>query len=164
MSSSLSQTPYYSWKTMGFPTTKGQSVEQTEIDEYLEIPTLTNLPTRAPPPTPNVSPPVSSNGRQMNIPKNENVQKIFTKLDEVKNVMHDNISKQLENMEKAETINSKAEELMYSSMEFNKKSKELKRKMCWKNIRMRVAIYGSLLLLLVIIIICLIGISGGFNK
>lgn len=73
------------------------------------------------------------------------------KLNEVKSVMHQNIEIALENCTKLETLEIQAQNLAMESGIFKNRSRALKNKMWWKNIKMK--IYLGLIILLILGII-----------
>lgn len=82
------------------------------------------------------------------------------KVSKVKDVMHENINKILENQIKIESIDIKSEDLMQSAGIFAKTSKELKNKIWWKNFRLKLYIG----LVVVTILGLIIGIAVGTSN
>ena len=61
---------------------------------------------------------------------------VIYKVEEGKNIMHENIEKAASNCVKLESIDKKAEELMIDAGIFQTTAKKLKDKLWWKNIRL----------------------------
>eukprot|EP01120_Amphizonella_sp_Union-15-10_P014660 TRINITY_DN719_c0_g4_i1.p1 TRINITY_DN719_c0_g4~~TRINITY_DN719_c0_g4_i1.p1 ORF type:complete len:281 (-),score=41.67 TRINITY_DN719_c0_g4_i1:125-967(-) len=92
---------------------------------------------------------------------NENadrIRRVHKKIDEVKDIMVTNIEKVLERGEKIEILVDKTEELNRESLNFKKKSTQLKRAMWWKNVKLMIAI--GLIIIVVIYIIVAIACKG----
>lgn len=85
----------------------------------------------------------------------DGISKINKKLEKTKDIMHENIETALDNCVKLETIELKTEELQQSAGIFRFNAKQLKNKMWWKNIKMKLII-GSIIsiILIIIILIC----------
>jgi hypothetical protein len=92
-----------------------------------------------------------------NLESIDNITKISKKIDNVKDIMHENITKSLENVEKLEEIELKSSELQISAGLFRKSAKELKSKMWWKNIKIKLIIGSVIMVILgIIIAICVV--------
>jgi hypothetical protein len=88
-----------------------------------------------------------------NDPKSfDSISKVTDKLEQTKDIMHENIDVALENCVKLETIELKSEELQQSAGIFKYNAKHLKNKMWWKNIKMKLII-GSIIVVILLIII-----------
>ncbi len=85
---------------------------------------------------------------------------VKAKVENTQIIMHDNITKALENQVKLESIEIQSEELMQSSGIFLQKSRQLKNKMWWKNMRMKI-MFGAFALTVIGLII---GIAVGVSK
>ena len=96
--------------------------------------------------------------------ENDKIHEIREKLDSVKIQMHENISMVIENNVTLERIQEQSEDLLQASGVFSKTAKDLRRKMWWKNMKMKLMIGGSISVILLIIILVIVGESGGFNK
>lgn len=79
------------------------------------------------------------------------ISRTQNKLDEVKSVMHQNIELALQNCVKLEDLELRAQELQQNAGIFKRKAGDLKTKMWWKNIRMKV--YLALIILAILGII-----------
>ncbi len=86
------------------------------------------------------------------------------KVNQVKDVMHENINKILENQIKLESIDEKTEDLMQSAGIFAKTSKELKNKIWWRNFRVKLYIGLTVLTILGLIIGIAVGTSNTNSK
>mmetsp|Transcript_1205 Transcript_1205/g.1221 ORF Transcript_1205/g.1221 Transcript_1205/m.1221 type:complete len:230 (-) Transcript_1205:256-945(-) len=75
------------------------------------------------------------------------------KLDVVKSVMQENIQQILINQEQVDKINSSAEHLAEQSLAFKSTTKELRNKMFWKMIKMRLLIGAAIVCVLIVIIV-----------
>lgn len=81
------------------------------------------------------------------------------KLDEVKNQMHTNISIMLENQTKLESIELKSQELVQSSAIFAISSKDLAKRIWWKNMKIKIFVGTFVLIILTIIVGVCIGLT-----
>lgn len=77
---------------------------------------------------------------------------IIYKVNEVKNIMHENIEKATENCVKLESIDRTAEDLMKEAGVFQINAKKLKNKLWWKNIKIWVISAIGVIIVLGIII------------
>jgi len=75
------------------------------------------------------------------------------KIDVVRTVMQENIQQILINQEQVDRINSSAEHLAEQSLAFKSTTKELRNKMFWKMVKMRLLIGGIIICILVVIIV-----------
>jgi hypothetical protein len=98
------------------------------------------------------------------IEKLDAISNVKAKVENTRVIMHDNISKALENQVKLESIELESEELMQASGIFSAKSKELKNKMWWKNMRMKIMVGAFVLVLIGIIVGIAVGISNKNNS
>eukprot|EP01041_Mallomonas_annulata_P003605 gene3605-7173_t len=78
---------------------------------------------------------------------------VQAKIDVVKSEMQQNIQQLLINSEQMEKIATSAEELNEQSQAFKAGTKELRNKMFWKNIKMKLLIGGLIVAVLIIIIV-----------
>ena len=78
--------------------------------------------------------------------------------------MHDNINLALENTTKLETIELKSEELQQSAGIFKKNATDLRKKMWWKNFKMKAALFLIIAAILSIIIAVAVYVSKNNNK
>ena len=79
-------------------------------------------------------------------------KEVIYKIEEVKNIMHENIEKAAENCVKLESIDRKAEELMVDAAVFQTTAKELKNKLWWKQMKMWFIISGIVLVVIGILV------------
>jgi hypothetical protein len=86
------------------------------------------------------------------------------KVNQVRDIMHDNINLALENTTKLETIELKSEELQQSAGIFKKNASELRKKMWWKNFKMKAAIFLIIASILAIVISIAVYVSKNNNK
>ncbi len=89
---------------------------------------------------------------------------VKAKVENTKTVMHDNITKALENQVKLESIEIQSEELMQESGIFLQKSRQLKNKMWWKNIRMKIMVGAFVLVVIGLIVGIAVGVSNENNQ
>ena len=69
--------------------------------------------------------------------------------------MHENISQSMENLVKLDSIELQSQDLAMSAGIFKHSAKELKNKMWWKNIKMKLILFGIFsIILTIIIVIC----------
>jgi len=78
---------------------------------------------------------------------------VKNKVDTVKLVMQENVDMALQNCVKLESIEKSAEELQQQAGVFKKNAKELKDKMWWKNMKMRLIIAFVVVVILIIVIV-----------
>ena len=76
---------------------------------------------------------------------------VIYKVEEVKNIMHENIEMALENCAKLESIDRNAEELMVAAGVFQTNAKKLKDKMWWKNMKIWFVLVGAIIVIILII-------------
>ena len=77
---------------------------------------------------------------------------ITNKVNNVKDIMHENISQSMENLVKLETIELRSEELQQQAVIFSLSARELKNKMWWKNLKIKLIIFSIIAIILGIII------------
>jgi hypothetical protein len=87
-----------------------------------------------------------------NLEKIDALTKVSNKVNNVKEMMHDNIAKSLENVEQLEVIYVKADDLMQSAGVFRDNTRKLKNKMWWKNMKMKLLFASIIIVILVITI------------
>ncbi len=92
------------------------------------------------------------------------VAEVKYKVNKVRDIMHDNINLALENTTKLETIELKSEELQQSAGIFKKNASELRKKMWWKNFKMKAAIFLIIASILAIVISIAVYVSKNNNK
>ena len=73
-------------------------------------------------------------------------------IDEVSNVLQDNIEKSICNMENIDNLSKSSDDLKQNSVQFNRNSKKIKKKMFWKNKKLTMVIGGIIVVVIVIII------------
>jgi len=84
----------------------------------------------------------------------DKIRKVHQKIDEVKDIMVTNIERVLERGERIELLVDKTEELNKESLNFKKKSTQLKRAMWWKNVKLMV-ILGIIILVIIYVIVAI---------
>ena len=82
----------------------------------------------------------------------DKVAAVSRKVESVKLVMQENVSMALRNVVKLESIQQAAEELQQQAGIFQKQSKDLKSKMWWKNMKMKLIIAFIVLAIIGIIV------------
>lgn len=82
----------------------------------------------------------------------DKIVQVTNKINQVKDVMHENINVALDNMVKLEVIELKSEELQQSAGIFRVSARDLKNKMWWKNFKMKLIIFSIIAIILTIII------------
>ena len=92
------------------------------------------------------------------------VAEVKYKVNQVRDIMHDNINLALENTTKLETIELKSEELQQSAGIFKKNASDLRKKMWWKNFKMKAALFLIIAAILSIIIAVAVYVSKNNNK
>lgn len=92
----------------------------------------------------------------------DELSKVQSQIDDVKEVMVQNIDKIIGRGEKIEMLVQKSEGLNDSALEFQKTSKKLKNAMWWKNIKMMLII-GAVVLVIILILLMVVC-SPNFEK
>ena len=92
-------------------------------------------------------------GRYKNPAAFDSIAAVQGKLDVVTTVMQENIQQILMNQEQVDRINSSAERLTEQSLAFKSTTNELRNKMFWKMVKMRLLIGGIIIVLIVVIIV-----------
>uniref|UniRef100_A0A7S0SW64 V-SNARE coiled-coil homology domain-containing protein n=1 Tax=Chromulina nebulosa TaxID=96789 RepID=A0A7S0SW64_9STRA len=87
-----------------------------------------------------------------NLSKVDSLAAVSKKVDQVKLVMQENVDLALQNCVKLESIERSAEELQQQAGVFKKNANELRKKMWWKNIKMKLIIGGVILVIIAIIV------------
>ena len=82
----------------------------------------------------------------------EKIHDIHDKLDVVKTTMQENIQQILLNQESVDRINSSAEHLTEQSIAFKSSTKELRNRMFWKMVKMRLLIFTVICALTAVIV------------
>jgi vesicle-associated membrane protein 7 len=88
------------------------------------------------------------------------VASVQKKVDEVKNIMVDNIEKVLERGEKIELLVDKTDNLRFQADKFHKTGRQLRSRMWWQNMKMKLIVV-FILILIAVIIFCAVCFSGG---
>merc|ERR1719203_1313695 len=89
-------------------------------------------------------------------PTNEKIEDVTRKVDDVKDAMHNNISKQLENTEKAEDVAKASDQLKEEAAVFQTNSVKLRKEMRCKNLKMTILLTAIIVGILLIIFVPLI--------
>lgn len=95
-----------------------------------------------------------------NLAEVDKLAAVSKKVDSVKLVMQENVDLALQNCVKLESIEKQAEELQQQAGVFKRNANELKNKMWWKNMKMRLLIAFIILVILGIII----GVAVAFSE
>lgn len=88
------------------------------------------------------------------------VAAVQKKVDEVKNIMVENIERVLERGEKIELLVDKTDNLRFQADKFHKTGRQLRSRMWWQSMRMKIIIV-VIIILLAVIIFCAVCFSGG---
>ncbi|KAL3146690.1 hypothetical protein ABBQ32_000917 [Trebouxia sp. C0010 RCD-2024] len=88
------------------------------------------------------------------------VAAVQKKVDEVKNIMVDNIERVLERGEKIELLVDKTDNLRFQADKFHKTGRQLRSKMWWQNMKMKVLVV-LVVLILIFVIFLIVCFSGG---
>ncbi|KAL0323465.1 UNVERIFIED_CONTAM: Vesicle-associated membrane protein [Sesamum angustifolium] len=81
----------------------------------------------------------------------EKLLKVKAQVSEVKSIMLENIDKTIERGENLAILSNKAENLRDSAQEFKKKGTQIRRKMWYQNMKIKLVVLGIILLLVLII-------------
>jgi vesicle-associated membrane protein 4 len=154
---------------MNIYTKKNYSSFDDGDDSYLtsDPPKSSSKPSSNPPPKipMGTSTYLPQSSPKLNLPeKPTKTQVVQKKVDDVVIAMTKNIEIQLENMEKTEDIEKKSEGLMQGADRFRDRAREIKYKIWWKNIKMKLIIGFVIVSILVILIVVSICGDGGCNK
>ena len=99
-----------------------------------------------------------------NVGEVDKVAGTLAKVESVKLVMQDNVELALANVVKLETVEKAAEELQQQAGVFKRGATDLKKKLWWKNCKMKLIIAFVILAILGIIIGVAVAMSGGGSK
>jgi len=83
-------------------------------------------------------------------------KELIKQVDEVKDIMNNNISKMVKNIDNLEVLHDKSDQMKESSNQFRKGATTMKNKMWWKNIKLQLIILCVIIVIIVIIILSLI--------
>ncbi|XP_028115116.1 vesicle-associated membrane protein 724-like [Camellia sinensis] len=81
----------------------------------------------------------------------EKLLKVKAQVSEVKSIMLENIDKAIDRGENLTVLSDKAQDLRDSAQEFKKKGTQIRRKMWYQNMKIKVVVLGILLLLVLVI-------------
>lgn len=90
----------------------------------------------------------------------EKLLKVNAQVSEVKSIMLENIEKAIERGQNLTTLNDKAEDLRDSAQEFKKKGTQIRRKMWYQNMKIKLVVLAIVLFLVLII---WLSVCRGFN-
>jgi len=99
-----------------------------------------------------------------NLEEKDKISKVMATVDAVKLQMEQNIQDALANSQSLEEIENKAEELKDQSLIFKQNAVELKNKMWWKNLKMKLIIAAVVVVLVTVIALVIAAQTGAFNK
>ncbi|GBF87675.1 R-SNARE VAMP72-family protein [Raphidocelis subcapitata] len=91
----------------------------------------------------------------------DRLKAVQQKVEGVKLVMLENVDKVLVRGEKLQALADKTEELQNAAHQFRAQGRQLRKTMWWDNVKVKVAIFGSLFLILAVVIIVLACLAGG---
>jgi len=94
---------------------------------------------------------------KFNDPKSDRIKNVKKKVDDVKEVMLENIDKVLARGEKLEVVLEKSDKLANQAVDFRRKSTDLKRQMCFNNIKVSIVLGVVLFLVIFFIVISICG-------
>ncbi|XP_047332299.1 vesicle-associated membrane protein 724 [Impatiens glandulifera] len=81
----------------------------------------------------------------------EKLIKVKAQVSEVKSIMLENIDKTIERGENLTVLSDKAEDLRETANDFRKKGTKIRRKMWYQNVKIKLVVFGILLLLILLI-------------
>ncbi|XP_064631577.1 vesicle-associated membrane protein 7-like [Lineus longissimus] len=90
----------------------------------------------------------------------DSMNALQSQVDEVKGIMTQNIEKVLQRGEGLDDLMGKTEDLEASSTRFATTAKKVRRKMWWKNMKMKLCIGGTVLIVIIIIVIVILFSTG----
>ncbi|KAL5007679.1 hypothetical protein ScPMuIL_016485 [Solemya velum] len=85
--------------------------------------------------------------------KNHKVQELQGQVNEVTHLLQENVEKVLERGDKIDTLQQRSEDLESGSIQFKKKSKDLRNKMCCHNAKMTIILIAVIAVILIVVII-----------
>ncbi|KAK9767772.1 Vesicle membrane receptor protein (v-SNARE) [Basidiobolus ranarum] len=93
--------------------------------------------------------------REMSQPNSQNnkTDQIKSQVDEVVGIMQDNIERVMDRGEKLDILNNKAVDLEQGARQFKKGATKMKKRMWWKDMKLRLIILAIVIILLVAIIV-----------
>ncbi|GAA0148050.1 hypothetical protein Leryth_025261 [Lithospermum erythrorhizon] len=90
----------------------------------------------------------------------EKLLKVKAQVSEVKSIMLENIDKTIERGENLTDLSNKAEDLRYSAQSFKEQGTQIRRKMWYKNMKIKLIVLGILIFLVLVI---WLSVCQGFN-
>jgi len=87
-----------------------------------------------------------------NNPEADKLRGLQSKVDQIKDIMHENVEKMLVRGEKIESIEDKAEDLRKTTKAFDKVTKKVRCAMCRENVKMTICLAITLVVALVLIV------------
>ncbi|XP_058887382.1 vesicle-associated membrane protein 4-like [Acipenser ruthenus] len=88
--------------------------------------------------------------------KNEKIKQVQTQVDEVIDVMQENITKVIERGERLDDLQDKSESLSDNASAFSSRAKQLRRRMWWRECKMKAIVALVVVAILLIIVVPLI--------
>jgi vesicle-associated membrane protein 7 len=88
-----------------------------------------------------------------NDPANDKLSQVQISIENAKNIMTENVEKAMEKGDQLDQMHSKSSDLSQSASQFETKAVELKREMCWRNIKMMVMIGLGIFVVISIIVL-----------
>jgi len=99
-----------------------------------------------------------------NVAEVDKIAAVARKVDTVKIVMQENVDAALQNCVKLESIELAAEDLQQQAGVFRRNAKDLKNKMWWKDMKMKLIIAAIIIVILIVIISIAVVMAGGGKK
>lgn len=90
--------------------------------------------------------------------------RLESKVDDVTGIMRQNIDKVIHRGQTLDDLNERSDLLAHSSTGFRQNATKLRRKLCWKNVKMWVILIISLVILLTVIIVIIISVLAAQGK
>ncbi|KAJ3057325.1 Vesicle-associated membrane protein 2 [Rhizophlyctis rosea] len=98
-----------------------------------------------------------------NLQSNSRTSQVLNQAEEVVELSRQNIQKMLDRKDQLETIQDKTEAMADSADQFRKSAKEVRRKMWWQSVKMKIILGIILLVLLVVIVFIVLWQTGALN-
>lgn len=95
--------------------------------------------------------------------KPDNVSKLRSQVDEVKEVMTQNIERVLERGDRLDDLVDKTEDLENSAATFQKTSRKIRKKYFWRNMKMKILIVVVVTVIIVVIVMIILATQGVFD-
>ncbi|KAI9321006.1 synaptobrevin-domain-containing protein [Dichotomocladium elegans] len=101
--------------------------------------------------------PYIPNSQQGSAPKDNKTSRVQAQVDEVVNIMQDNIDKVMQRGERLDDLRGKTEDLQSTAHHFRRGANQVRKRMWWKDLKWKIIIGVTILIILGIIIGSIVG-------